>query len=211
MIPRDQWPSPEGERPPDWPEHYWDAFRFMELEGSSASDAAARIGRSHGTLSRFIRKQRDKYGAEFWPPTRRRGWGNPAAGTSVALARSSWPELRALASMNFGEAAETARATCVAALESLLHDPVRMKLLAPRDILDLAKAAEILARRADVLSGIVPMSNPLPPPGEPDDGYPVDLGPLGQVTPDGHRDVIEMASLVVRAYREENGSAKLAS
>jgi hypothetical protein len=129
----------------------------------------------------------------------------------VSLAKAAWPELRALASSEFGEAALVARKAVVAALESLLADPVRLKLLAPRDILDLAKAAEILARRADMLSGIVPQSGALPDPrAGAIEGYEVDLGQLGQVTPDHHRDVIEMASLVVRAYKDER-SVKLAS
>jgi len=204
VIPREEWPDPKGERPSDWPAHYWQAFQLMETEGISAKDAAIRIGRSGGSLSNFMRKQRMKYGVEFWPPTRKPGWQSigPHAGSAVAVQRAAWPELRALASLGFGEAAETARRACVVALESLLNDPVRLKLLAPRDILDLAKAAELLARRADLLSGIVPTSQPLPNPLEPA-GYPVDLGNLGQVTPDHHRDVIEMASLVVAQYKEE--------
>lgn len=211
-VPREEWPTPEGGRPPDWPEAMWDAFVIMRTEGTAQNETAARVGRSAGTLSNYIRKCRIRYGPEFWPPSNPPGWPNGKVGNAVRMSREAWPELRAISSRNFGEGAEKALEVCVAALDSLMKDPVRLGLLSPREILDLARAAEILAKRADILSGIVPLSPALPNPHGPVEtsGYEVNLGPLGQATPDHHREVIEMAELVVRTYKEER-SAKLAS
>jgi hypothetical protein len=206
------WPDPNGEKPPDWPADHWTAFTTMMLEERSVRSTADLLGFSPGTISGWQRKYRKRYGPTFWPASRPAGILPPAATSYGAMVagRSArggkWAALREGAANQYGEASFLAREAASAALRLLLADEGRLKALAARDILDLAKAAEVLAHRADVLARIPPPNlilanvnnGPAPVSGI--------LAGLDRVPDDAdHLGALEVAEAVVRHFQVLNG------
>lgn len=207
------WPDPNGEKPTDWPADHWTAFTTMMLEERSVRSTADLLGFSPGTISGWQRKYRKRYGPTFWPASRPAGPLPPAATSygAVVAGRAArggkWAVLREGAANQFGEAAFLAREAAAAALRLLLDDPKRLKALEAKDILDLAKASEVLAHRADVLARIPPPNIILAPGlGGPGPQTPGILDGLDRVPDDReHMEALEVAEAVARHFQVLKG------
>lgn len=208
-----EWPDPNGEKPADWPAEHWTAFQLTMLEDRSVRSTAEHLGYSPGTVTAWRKKYQARYGPTFWPTSRRPSAFPAPEATSYGAwvaGRSSrggkWAALREGAANQFGEAAFLAREASAAALRLLLADEGRLRALEPRDILDLARAAEVLAHRADVLARIPPPHVVIIPPGAGGHGPPGLLDSLDRAGDDGaHKEALDIAETVVRHFQVLNG------
>lgn len=209
-----EWPDPNGEKPADWPAEHWTAFQMTMLEERSVRSTADFLGYSAGTVSGWRKKYQARYGPTFWPAARRpSAFPAPEATSYGALVAGrgarggKWAVLREGAANQFGEAAFLAREAAAAALRLLLADEKRLQALEARDILDLAKAAEVLAHRADVMARIPPPNVVIVPPGAGGGHGPAGfLDGLDRAGDDGaHKEALEIAETVVRHFQVLNG------
>ncbi len=154
----EQWPDPIGDRPPDWDPRHWTVYVAIVRDDLSYRKAGALVGVQPGTVSGWVTKWKQRYTGP-WPASSRSGVFTPEArakGVEAAAAATAekWSATRATVALDFGEAAGLARQAAVAALHLLVADKARLGALDARDIERLARTADILAERADVLDGV---------------------------------------------------------
>jgi hypothetical protein len=204
--------------PPGWDPLHWTVVTSIAVDKLSYSATAARCGRSPGWVSKVLQRLRRVYGPDFCPAANPRTisaedsrYGGLVAGRSSS---TRWTALREEAAGRYGETAVLASQAAQEALTLLLSDKERLKALSVREILDLARTGEVLARRADTLAG-VPDVNRAPVAIETTTNVfgSVDLSGLEtSAQGGGHAEILDLAEVVMgefRQYRlaEESGAA----
>lgn len=205
-------PDPEGEIPEGWTLEEWETYQILKGDLSETyASAAEQLGCSSSTVSRRIRRLRDRFGEDIYVSprvgklnvTREEALEGAHNGGAVISAR--WAASRSDAGDEMGTAARLANRVTVAALEALLEDPDRLALLDPRELLALGRYADLMAKRADILVDQTPEpSVPL------EGGYGVDLSGLEAAASSGHhQEVFEAAEIVYRQFRVETGQGPI--
>lgn len=150
------WPDLEGDCPDDWDHRQWVAAQAI-YNGETQRLAAKRVGVAVGTVSRWKRGWKDRYGDEFLAGDKTR---NLAETREIAAAyrrgtdNKTWAEVRASAASANGVTADLARQVAQAILIRYLESPEDLAALEVKDALTLAKVAEMLEKRADELIDI---------------------------------------------------------
>jgi hypothetical protein len=200
-------PDPEGEMPPDMDPMHWAVVTAIAVDKLSYSATAARLGRSPGWVSKVLQRLRLIYGPDFCPAANSRTitLENARIGGLIAGRSSStaWTALREEAAGRYGETAVLASRAAQEALQLLLADPDRLKALTTREILDLARTGETLARRADALAGIQDV-NRAPVSVETTNVFgSVDLSGLESASQGGgHSEVLDLAEVVIGEFHQ---------
>ena len=149
-------PTPDGNVPDDWPLEWWEAFQALH-GGATYAEAAELVRRSPSTVSRWVTRWRDQYGPEVFVSPREatltpeaRAAGQQAGGAAQAV---SWKARRLSEADRYG----TTAALLVDVIDQALgaFTPERIAEMTTRDVLDLARTAEILTKRADALADVV--------------------------------------------------------
>jgi len=147
------WPDLKGPCPDDWDPLHWVAVQLIDGEGCTLRVVADRLGKSAGSISRWKRGWKDRYGDDFLAGDRGRSLER-AREISADYTRDTvqgWPELRAAAAASNGIAASLSRKLAIVRVEQILADPEQIKLLTVADLFTLVKVADMLERRADEL------------------------------------------------------------
>ena len=156
-------PGPGGEIPEGWQPNRWAAWLALQ-DGATYTGAAEAAGVKRGTISRWVQDWRARWGDDIYQSPRAGTGPSPEAaamgGTNAGLvsqARSA--DLRAVTAKQCGQAAAKAAEATEAALDALLADPVRLSRLEPKEILELARIAEVLNRAAHLAAAEVGPQN----------------------------------------------------
>ena len=175
-------PDLTGERPADWEPIQWLGARLL-FEGATHAEVAKQVGRSRGTVSRWVTGWRKKYGGN-WPVPRHgrrdpEDWlphdhsDNPSSTIERLRVAGKWRDLRSTAAWQNGVLAEDSRRLAARILDAYATDPERFATLTVDDALTLARIADLFEKRAvemandprdgDGEDGVIDIAESVPP------------------------------------------------
>lgn len=156
-------PDPLGGKPDDWKPHKWICYVNLAA-GSTYQTSADRAGVRIGTVKAWIFEWRRIYGQALFRGNRGRGLRAPEDKLYAKKRHQErWKDVRDERALGFGYTSGKAIVLAQRILDRYLQDPDTWVDLTIKDALNLARAADILAGRADDLSDIRPSSLPVAP------------------------------------------------
>lgn len=142
------WPDMGGRCPTDWQAKHWRAAKALH-RGDTIRAVAKKEGLSAGTISKWKREWKDRFGPEFLAGDNARGL---EAGREVSIMYRSgtqnWSEVRAAAAAQCGITAQMARDVAQQILQGYLDNPLKLAELDVSDAVGLTKVSYMLDRRA---------------------------------------------------------------
>lgn len=198
-------PQPTDDKPPDWPPRQWRAYQAIQLRKASYAEAAAEAGVQPGTISRWVRLWRDRYGEGFCPPAHAPPRMDSHKGGYMMgkASRQRWADLREAAAGGLAETLDIGILLAQRVIRYHLRHPEDLSIL---DLKHLVDAIDRIARRADILAGIpdpnralITQTNVLgsTPAGILDGLEAASIG-------DGDRDTLEAAERVIAHFLQDN-------
>lgn len=148
-------PDPLGEKPDDWQTEHWQAFQVLR-GGGIYSEAAAEVNRGTGTISRWVRQWRDRYGDEVLPRREAHTFTEEdrKKGSEVLRVKQSFGiynvEQRARESGEYAATAALVREAIEASLVKYLAQDYTPTM---REIRDMGELLKVLSTRAEALAG----------------------------------------------------------
>lgn len=200
-------PDPEGNPPDGWTLEEWEAYGLLKSDPEETyASVAKQIGRSTSTVSRMVRRWRDRYGPDVYVSPRsgklnvstEKALEGARNGGAVIAAR--WADRRVDVGNELGTSSKLSNDVALAGLQLLLEDPARLSELSTKDLLNLARFADLTAKRADLLVDAGPVPDPMA------GGYGVDLSGLEAASSSGHhQETLQAVEVIYRQYRKDTG------
>ena len=152
-------PVPGEGMPDGWQPEWWQAFESLH-GGATYQQTADLLGRSASTISRWVRSWRDKWGEDiFVSPNEARNnltqesrvKGGEAGGAAIAKFHA---DNRAQLALGAGIAADHTRDLAMLIMRRFVQSPLAIAEAGPHEVLQLARAFDLFAARADKLSDL---------------------------------------------------------
>lgn len=155
-------PDPNGDKPEGWDPLRWLAYQRIATRAHTYQEVGDMVGRSRATVAGWVRAWRVQYGADLFadPPGTRSLTSTQRAGALAGgrATQQRWADVRAAVATDLGAMADKARRLGEQILDDHLADTDEGRALraelGPSDFLDLARGIDLMAKRADQLTGI---------------------------------------------------------
>ena len=154
-------PVPGEGLPAGWRPIEWLAFSLLH-GGATIRQAAKEVDRAPSTVTSWLKKWRARFGADVIilrepssnlkdPAVRAKG-----VAASIEAHRARHLENREQMALAAGVTADHVRALAMKIVQELAKSPSAIRDMTTKDVLNLARAFDLMSRRADLLDDIVP-------------------------------------------------------